>query len=315
MALGSSIPFAFLSARASDFPSRPIRIVVGFAPGGSTDAIARDFARRLEKEIGQSVLIDNKPGGYQIIAVQSALSGGADGYSLVIGTPGSLSITPNLYKSLPYDPRALVPVAPLTTQATALVALPSFPASSFSELVSLAKSRKTPLNYGSLGSGSSVHLAMEMLKSRAGMDIQHIAYRGDAPALLALQSREVELGAITMFSALPRVRRGELKALGVFQAKPDPGLPQVQTTAQAGFPEIDFPSWLGLFAPPKTPKDVIDKLEAASRRVLASADFATYLASVANEPLAISNQALVSMAQTQTQRFREVIDSIGLKPE
>lgn len=311
----SALTLLLPSARAGQFPDRPLKIIVGFSPGGPTDVITREFARRLEREIGQPVIVDNRPGAGQVIAMQAAINGGADGYTLVIGTPGGFSIGPKLYKNLQYDPKKFVPVTPLTTQANILVALPSFPASSFTELVKLGKTRKAPINYGSLGAGSSVHLAMEMFKKKSGLDAQHIAYKGEAPALLALKSQEVELGAITMFGALSRIRSGELKALGVFQAKPDSNLPQIQTTVQAGFPDIDLPSWVGLFAPPGTPKNATDKIEAAARRVLQSAGFLAYLSTVGNGPLALDNAAFVSMIQKQTLQLGEVIDAMQLKPE
>jgi tripartite-type tricarboxylate transporter receptor subunit TctC len=313
-AAASALALALPAARASDFPSRPIRLVVGFAPGGPTDVIAREFARRFEREIGQPVIVDNKPGAAQSVAMSTTASSGADGYTLIMGSPSSHSVGPQLYK-VQYDPRQFVPIAPLTTQANLLVALPSFPASSFKELVEYAKTLKKPLNYGSLGAGSSVHLATEMFKKRSGLEAQHIAYRGEAPALLALKGQEIELGAITMFGALHRIRNGELKAIGVFQAKPDPNLPQAQTTAQAGYPEVDLPSWLGVFAPPKTPKEVADKLEAAARKVKTSADFAAYLATIGNSPLMLSNPAFVSMIQKQTQQLGEIIKALDLKPE
>ena len=314
-AVASLLPLIHPLARASQFPDRAIRLIVGFAPGGPTDATARVVARLLERELGQSVIVDNKPGAGQTVAMQSTVNGGADGYTLIVGNPGGFSVGPNLYKSLAYDSRQFVPVAPLTTQANILVALPSFPASSLSELVALAKSRKLSLNYGTLGAGSSVHLAMEMFKKRTGLVAEHIPYRGEAPAILAVKAKEVELGAITAFGALPRIRNGELKALGVFQAKPVSYLPEVQTTAQAGYPDVDLTSWLGLFAPPRTPKTVTDKLEAAARRVLKSQEFAAYISSNALEPLAIENTAFLDMIQKQTRQLGEIIDSIGLKPE
>ncbi len=314
-AAASAIALALPSARAGEFPDGPVRIIVGFPPGGPTDSITRVLARHLEREIGQPVILDNKPGAGQTIAMQSAVNSRADGYTLIIGTPGSFSIGPKLYKNLQYDSSQFVPVTPLTTQATILVALPSFPASSFTELVKFAKTRKVPLNYGSIGVGTSVHLAMELFKKKSGLDVQHVAYKGEAPALVAVKTQEVELGAITMFGALSRIRSGELKGLGVFQARPDPILPQVQTTAQAGFPDVDLPSWLGLFAPPKTPKHVTDKLEATTRRVLKSAEFAAYLFTFGNQPLALDNKTFVAMIQKQTQQLGEIIDSIGLRPE
>jgi tripartite-type tricarboxylate transporter receptor subunit TctC len=303
------------SARAAKFPEKPIRIIIGYAAGGASESISREFAARLCREIGQPVIIDNKPGAGQIVSMLSAQNSPSDGYTLVAGNPGSHSISPNLYKNLPYDPRQFIPVSPITAQANILVSLPSFQASSFSELVKLSRSRKQPLNYASLGIGSAAHLAMEMFKKRSGIDLQHIPYKGDSPALLAIKSGEVDLGVITTSSALPRIRDGELKGLGVFQNKPDPYLTTVQTTAQAGYPEIDLPTWAGIFAPPKTPKAVADYLQAASRRVVESPEFATFAASRASQPLTLGSSAFAAMIQDQSLQIQEIIRAINLRPE
>ncbi|CAG2158155.1 Bug family tripartite tricarboxylate transporter substrate binding protein [Cupriavidus numazuensis] len=303
------------SARAAKFPERPIRIIIGYAAGGASDSISREFAARLAREIGQSVVIDNKPGAGQIVSMVSALNSPPDGYTLVAGNPGSHSISPNLYKNLPYDPRQFIPVSPITAQANILVSLPSFQASSFSELVKISRSRRQSLNYASLGIGSAAHLAMEMFKRKSGIEVQHIPYKGDSPPLLAIKSGEVDLGVITTISALPRIRDGELKGLGVFQNKPDPYLPTVQTTAQAGYPEIDLPTWAGIFAPPKTPKAVVDYLQTASRRVVESPEFATFAASRASQPLTLDSGAFASMIQNQSLQMQEIIRAINLKPE
>lgn len=305
---------AGLPAHAGEFPDRPIKIIVGFAPGGATDNQTREFARRLEKELGQAVLVENKPGGGGAIAMQSTLSGGADGYTLVMGSPAGFSIGPVLNReTAKYDPRRFVPIAPVTAQANVLVALPSFPASSIGELVALSK--RKPLSYGSFGTATSAHLAMEILKKKSGLDAQHIPYRGDPPSLLAVKSGEIDVAVITMFSALPRIRSGELKGLGVLQAQPDRNLPRLQTTAQAGFPDIDLPSWIGLFAPPDTPKPVTDKLEAAARKVLAAPEFQRFAVESGNEPLRLDNKAFLALIERQSRTLGEVIVALKLQPE
>ncbi len=314
-AAASALTVGLPSAHAASFPDRPLKLIVGFAPGGPTDAVAREFARRLEREIGQPVVVDNRPGAVQTVAMQAAISSGADGYTLIIGNPGRFSVGPKMYRIVSYDSSQFVPLTPLTTQASVLVASSSFPASSFTELINLAKTRKEPINYASVGVGSSMHLAMEIFKKKSGLSAQHIPYKGEAPALMALLGKEIELGALTMFGAMPRIRSGELKALGVLQAVPDPSLPQVQTTAQAGYPDVDVTSWLGLFAPPKTPKDVTDRLETAARRVQNSTEFAAYVTGNGMHPLAIENKAFVAMIQKQTRQMGEIIDAIALKPE
>jgi putative tricarboxylic transport membrane protein len=312
LALGSTIPHL---AVASDFPQKPIKIVVGFAPGGGTDTLTRELARRMGAKLGQTVVVDNKPGGGQVLAMQTAMGSPPDGYTLVIGSPGAFSVSPHLYKNLQYDSRKFVTVAPISAQAIVLAALPDFPASSFTELIKLAKSQKTGLNYGSFGVGTSAHLGMEMLKKSSGLEAMHIAYRGDPPALMALKSKEVHVAGLTMFSALARIKSGEIKALGVFQAKPDRNLPQVQTTSQAGFPDVDLPSWLGLFAPPNTPKEIVDKLEAAAREAVASREFQAYALNSGSEPLSMSNKDFRAMIDQQSARLGTIIKAINLQPE
>ncbi|GAP36729.1 tripartite tricarboxylate transporter substrate binding protein [Piscinibacter sakaiensis] len=304
-----------LPLQAAEFPQRPVKIVVGFAPGGSTDSITRELARRLGRELGQTVIVDNKPGGGQVPAMQTAAGSGADGYTLVIGSPGGFSVSPHLYRKLPYDAREFVPIAAIATQANVLVARPDLPASNLRELMALAKTRKQGLNYGSFGSGTSAHLAMEMLKKQSGLDALHIAYKGDPPALLAIKGGEIDVAVITMFSAQPRIRSGELKGLAVLQARPDRNLPQLQTTAQAGYPDVDLPSWLGLFAPPGTPQPVVEKLEAATRKVLATPDFQAYVLTNGNEPLTLDNPAFLAMIQRQSAQLGQVIRDIKLQAD
>jgi len=303
------------SARAAKFPEKPLKIIIGYAAGGASDSISREFAARLSREIGQPVIIDNKPGAGQIVSMLSALNSPPDGYTLVAGNSGSHCISPHLYRDLAYDPRQFIPVSPITAQANILVSLPSFQASSFSELVKLSRSRKQPLNYASLGVGSTAHLAMEMFKKRSGIEVQHIPYKGDSPALLAIKSGEVEMGVITTISALPRIRDGELKGLGVFQSKSDPNLPTVQTTAQAGYPEIDLATWAGIFAPPNTPKAAVDYLQIACRRVVESREFASFAASRASQALTLDSTSFATMIQNQSLQMREIIRAIDLRPE
>ena len=303
------------AAQAANFPLRPVRIVVGFAPGGSTDGVTREFARRLEAEIGQPAIVDNKPGAGQVVALQTVQNAAPDGYTLLMGTTSSFAVSPHLYKSLHADALKFVPVAPVASQANVLVAHPDFRIASINELLNAAKARKAPLNYGTYGAGTGAHLAMEMLKAQAGIQATHIGYRGDAPALMALKSKEVDIAVITMFSAMSRIQSGELLGIGVFQAKPDRSLPQLQTTEQAGYPEVDVPSWIGLFAPLGTPKAVTDKLEAAARAVVATPDFQSFVLARGNEPMSMSNAEFSRLIELQSRRLGQVIRSIKLQPE
>ncbi|QQX86630.1 tripartite tricarboxylate transporter substrate binding protein [Cupriavidus necator] len=311
-----SLP-ALLGAKistAAEFPTRPIKIIVGFGPGGLSDLMARELAKGMQAKLGQSVIIENKPSAGQIVSMQAVASAPADGYTLLLGSITGLSLTPHLFKNLPVDPSKFVPIAPLTVTPNVLVALPDFGANSLTDLASHAKTKGHSVTYGSLGIGTSAHIAMAVYAKRTGVDAKHIPYRGDPTALMALKSREVDLAVITMFAALPRIKSGEIKALGIFQASPSRSLPSIQNVAQAGVLDAGLPSWSGLFAPPNTPAEVVRKLETATRSVTASSGFQDFLISRGSDPIDMDNKRFADLISRTSSQAGGAIRSLNLQP-
>ncbi|MDM0087964.1 MULTISPECIES: tripartite tricarboxylate transporter substrate binding protein [unclassified Variovorax] len=298
---------------AADYPSRPIKIIVAMGPGGLSDLTTRQLARMLEAKLGQPVIVENKPSAGQVVGMQATANAAPDGYTLLLGSTTGLAITPKLFNNVTIDPTKFVAVSPISTTPNVLVALPDFPANDFKELAANANARKDPITYGSIGVGTSPHLGMEIFRIGAKFEATHVPYKGDAPALLALKSREVDTAVITMFSAQPRIKSGELKALGVFQAQPFQNLPNIQTTTQAGVPEADVPGWVGLFASPGTPTSIIAKLEPVARQVIASAEFQAFLASHGSESVQLDNKSYVAMIARQSAQLGDIIKKLNLQ--
>lgn len=219
------------SAHADTFPSRPIRLIVPFGPGGITDLIARQAALGMAEKLGQPVIIENKPSAGHIVAMQTVAQATPDGYTILLGSNTGFTVAPHMYKNLPFRIDTLQPIAPINTAPTVLLARPDFPANNLTELIQYIKDNPGKLNYGSFGIGTSAHLGMEIMKSDLGLNIMHIPYRGDAQGLLALKAKEVDIAYITLFSAQARIRAGEFKALGC-----------CRTTASRPFPTSRPPS-------------------------------------------------------------------------
>ena len=257
-------------AFAQTFPSKSITIIVPFAAGGTTDILARVLAQGLSTELGQSVIVDNRAGAGGNIGGQAAARAAADGYTLFMGTVGTHAINAALYKKMPFDP--IKDFAPLTRVANVpnlLVANPAQPYKSVQELIAYAKANPGKLNFGSSGSGSSIHLSGELFKSMAKVDMQHVPYKGSAPAVTDLLGNQIGIMFDNMPSAIQHVRSGKLVPLAVTTAKRSPELPNVPTIAEAGVPGYEATSWFGMFAPAATPAPVVAKLNATIVKVLA----------------------------------------------
>lgn len=300
---------------AADYPSRPLKIILPMGPGGLSDLTTRQLGRLLEAKLGQPVIVDYKPSAGAVVAMQATANAAPDGYTLLLGSTTGFAITPWLFNNVKFDPAKFVAVSPISTTPNVLVALPDFPANNFKELAALAKTREHPITYGSIGVGTSTHLGMEIFRIGAKFEATHVPYKGDAPALFAVKSREVDTAVITMFSAQARIKSGELKALGIFQARPFHNLPDIQTTTQAGVPEADLPGWVGLFAPPGTPTSIIAKLEPFAREVIASAEFQAFLASNGSESMQLDNKNYVAMIARQSAQLGAIIKKLKLQPD
>jgi len=303
------------AARAADYPSRPIRMLVPFGPGGITDLIARQLAKGMGDKLGQSVLVENKPSAGHIVAMQATAQAQPDGYTIMLGSNTGITVAPHMYRNLGFDIGSLQLVAPVNTAPTVLVARPDFPANNLADLVRIAKTKAGGVNYASFGVGSSAHLGMEIIKKDLGLEATHVPYKGDAPVYTAVVGREVDVGFMTLFSAQSRLKSGELKALATLQAERIPAWPAIQSTVEAGAKNSDIPVWIAIFAPPGTPRDVAKKLEDTIRGVIATPEFAEFLQARGAEPLTLSNAQMTQFIQAQSAKLGPIIQTIALKPE
>jgi tripartite-type tricarboxylate transporter receptor subunit TctC len=251
-----------LPAAAQGFPSKPIRMMVGFAPGGTNDILARVIGQRLSDALGQPVVVDNRPGATGVIAAEMVARAEPDGHTLLLGSTGSQTIVPALQK-LPYDPvKDLLPVSLVGVAGLVLVVNPNVPANSVRELVELARSKPGKLSYASSGNGSTLHFGAELFKVLAGVHIVHIPYKGNAPALNDVIGGQVDMAFSAVPPVLPHVKAGKLRMLGVSTITRLPGLENLPTIAEAGVPKYEMSTWYGVFAPGGTPAAISNRLAA-----------------------------------------------------
>ena len=265
----------FLSpALAQDFPSKPVRMIVPYPPGGGVDGLARPLADQLSKVWRQPVLVENKPGAGTIIGGEAVIKSPADGYTLFFTTDSSITSNPHLYKNMPFDPiKDLAPVTQLIDLHQMVVVHPSVTANTMQELVAAAKAKPDTLNYGSYGSGSQPHLLFESLKAQTGIRMTHVPYKGIAPALTAALSGEVQMTLGGAATTAEHIAAGKLKALAIARQERLGLHPSVPTLREAGFPDVDPRPWYGLFAPGATPRAVIDKIQKDVAAILADREF------------------------------------------
>ncbi len=252
-----------------DYPSKPITMIVPFSAGGTTDILARIVGQALTVEMGQSFIIENKPGAGGNIGAQQAARAKADGYTVFMGTVGTHAINQSLYKKLPYDPiKDFAPLSRVATVPNLLVAHPSRPYKTVQEMIAYAKAHPGDVTYGSPGSGASPHVSGALFQSMTGAELTHIPYKGSAPAVSDLLGNQIAVMFDNMPSAIQHVRSGKLRPIAVTTAKRSPELPDVPTIAEAGVPGYEATSWFGLWAPANTPAPVLDKLYASLAKVL-----------------------------------------------
>ena len=262
------------NALAQGWPAKPVRIVVAYPPGGGIDVMGRQIAERLTAAWGQPVLVENKPGANTIVAADSVAKSAADGYTALMTTDATFSINPHLYSRLPFDPqRDFIPVTMLVLLQQLLVAHPSLPANSVQELIALAKAKPGTINYASYGSGSQPHLAGEMLKHSAGIDLVHVPYKGISLAVPAVMAGEVQLTFAGIATSSAPLRAGRIKALAIGGAQRSPLFPQVPTFAELGYPEVETHAWFGLFLPAGAPREALVRLHQDTAKLLQEPEF------------------------------------------
>ncbi len=256
------------AAQADTYPSKPIRMIVPAAAGGTTDIAARTIADPLGRELGQNIVVDIKAGAAAIIGTQALVSSPADGYTIIMGNIGPNAINYSLYKNLPYKMEDMEPVTMVLATPNVLVVNANFPAKTVAEMVTLAKANPGKYSFASSGRGQSIHMSGEMLKYQAGIDITHVPYKGAGPALVDLLGGQVTMMVDNLPSSMTYIKSGKLKALAVTSRVRSPELPEVPTMIEAGFKDFEVTAWFGIFVPAKTPPEVINKLYAALKKVL-----------------------------------------------
>ncbi len=304
-ALVSITPFLVPLAHAQDWPARPIKLVVPFPPGGLIDNMARLVAPRLAQELGQSVVIDNKPGAGGNVGAAEAARATPDGYTLLMASP-PLTISPALYARLPYRPEQIVPIGLMGRVPNVLVVNPAANINSLADLTALAKSRPGQLNYASNGQGTSLHLSAELYKSQAGLFITHIPYRGAAAGLTGVIAGEVNLMFDNLPSALGLIQGGKLKALAVTTPQRSSVLPQVPTMEEAGLKGYQVFAWFGLAAPAGVPAPVLQKIEQALERIASQAEVKAAMQRAGAEPTWANAQAMNAFMQADAAQWKKV---------
>jgi len=301
------------TALAQEYPVRAVRVVVPFAPGGGTDIVGRILAQQLSQRLGQSFVIDNRPAGSGIVGADLVAKSAPDGYTLLFAF-SSLSSSARLFSSLPYDPvRDFAPVALATTSPLLALAPPSLPARDIKEFVAYARARDGKLNYGSSGPGSSPHLAIELMMSQTGVRMQHIAYKGIAPAVTALLADEVQFSLVPIAVGLPHVRAGKLRALGVAGLQRSAATPEIPTLAESGLPDFEVIAWWGMLAPAKTPRGVVMALNREMRAVLDVPEVRRSLVDQGMDPAAGTPEQFGALIKADMEKWGEIGRRLGVQ--
>lgn len=301
---------------AQTYPARSIRLVVPFAAGGGTDIAARIVGAKLSEAMGQPVVVDNRAGASGTIGTELAAKSPGDGYTLLMGSNGPLAINPGLHAKLPYHPlRDFAPVALVTTMPFLMVVHPALPVKSVKELIGLAKARPGQLNYASPGSGSTTHLATELFKAMAGLNIVHVPYKGVAPASTDLISGQVQLLSGDLSTLMPHVRSGKMKALAVTSAKRSTLVPELPTVSESGVPGYEVSGWFGVLAPAGTPREIVVRLNAEIVKGLGSGDVRERLAALGGEVAGGTPEQFADHLRGEIAKWGKLIAAIGLKAE
>jgi len=309
--------FAFCeTAKAQSFPAKPIRLVVPFAPGGSSSIVARSIAAEMEKGLGQPIIIDNKPGGGGNVAMLEVARAEPDGYTLIIGHIGTLAVNPYMYSSLPFDTdRDFAPVSLLAIVPSIFVVHESVPAKDLREFVALAKKSPGKMYYGSAGNGSAGHLAMEYLKQTAGIDIQHVPYKGTGPNVTDLIAGRTQAAAAGTPPLLPHVKSGKLRIIAVGASRRLHSLPDVPTVAEQGYPGFETTQWYGINAPAKTPDAVIRRLADEAAKAARSPKVAERFAADDADPVGSTPAAYAAFIKSEQARWSKVVRAAKIKAD
>ena len=319
-------PFAFLlmgccalpaqAAEAQQYPTRPIRLVLGFAPGGASDTMARVIATRLSESIGQPVVIDNRAGAGGNIAAEIVARSNPDGYTLLLGNNGMLAVNVSLYPKIGFNPlKDFAPVVLIASQPNVVVVHPAVAAKSMKELIALAKSKPGQLNYASPGAGTTGHLAGELFKRMAGVEYVIIPFKGGGPSAVSVLSGQTQFSFATALSVQPHIKSGKLRALAVTTAKRSPSFPDLPTVAEAAVPGFDAITWHGIVVPAGTPQPIIVKLNREFNKLLQSPEMRERMLTLGSEVIGGEPKQLTDFIRTEIPRWAKVIKESGAKPD
>jgi len=313
---GTAPAQAATPAAGAQYPTKPVRFVLGFPPGGASDTMARLLATRLTESLGQPIVIDNRPGAGGNIAAEIVARSVPDGHTMLLGNNGILAVNVSLYPKIGFDPlKDFAPVILVASQPNVLVTHPSVAAASVKELVALMKARPGQLRYASPGAGTTGHLAADLFKRMAGVDFVVLPYKGGGPAALALLSGECQFSFATALSVQGHVKGGKLRALAVTTTKRSPNFPDLPTVAEAGVPGFDAITWHGIVVPARTPAAAIARLNAEVNRMLQNPDMRERMAALGSEPIGGEPAQLTEYIRTEIPRWARVIKESGAKPE
>ncbi len=305
---------AVSAAASAAYPNKPIRLIVAFPPGGSTDIIGRLVGQKLAERLGQQVIVDNRGGAGGTIGTAIAARANPDGYTLTMGTTSTHVIAPAAYPNVKYDPvKDFAPITLVASTPYLLVLHPGVPAKTLKEFIGLVKSQPGKLNYASAGTGSTTHIAMEMLKIAAGMDIVHVPFGGNGPAGTAVMGGQVQALFGSMPAVLPHAKGGRMRPLAVGTAKRSPALPDVPTVAESGYPGFEVSLWLGFFAPKGTPAAIVSKLHDELTRIAQSPEMKEQFERNGAESATTSQAELVKLMKSELEKYSKVIKAAGIK--
>ena len=307
LALASSVGVA-----AETWPTKPVRIIVPFPPGSSPDLIARMLTDKLAQALGQPVIVENKPGAGGNLGTGLVAKAAPDGYTLGLSIPGPLAVNTVLYKKMEYDPfTELAPITLVALSPNVLIVNPSLGVNTVKEFIDYVKARPGKLNYGSVGNGSASHLTMELLKMRSGMDIVHVPYPGSPQVNTAILSGEIQAGFVVPATAMPLAHAGRLKALAVTSSVRSLVVPELPTVAEAGFPGFESSAWIGMVAPAKTPKPIIDRLSHELVAIIRSRDVREKMLRIYFQPVGTAPEGLSNLMRSERDRWAKVIKQSG----
>ena len=312
--------FCFLTAAgaavAQPYPTKPVRFVIPYAPGGGTDLTARPIAVKLTERWGKSVFLDNRPGGGGMIGAEIVAKSAPDGYTILISAASEMSMNLMLYSKMPYDPvKDFQPVTLATTTPAILLAHPSLPVKSIKDLIALSRAKPSAVSYASVGIGSPMHFAGELMNSMVKIKMVHVPYKGAAPALVDLLGGHVPVGFVTLLAATPHVKSGKLRALGVTSARRSTSLPDVPAVAESGLPGFDIVQWFAAWVPSQTPKDIVENLNLEMVRIIQSPDYKQRMLESGTEAVGGTAENLGAFQRSEIQKYRKIAEAAGIKPE